>query len=119
VARPEIPHPLSGSDGLPTPSLLSFLLMLGTLSLWGIGIASDFWLSRQNVIQPARCYLCFLCRVLYRCGFWDCLGLLAQQTECYSTCPLLSLLVMSGTLSLWFFGIASGFRLSTQNGIQT
>ncbi|MGC0884972.1 hypothetical protein, partial [Pantoea agglomerans] len=25
VARPEIPHPLSGSDGLPTPLLLSLL----------------------------------------------------------------------------------------------
>ncbi len=33
VARPEIPHPLSGSDGLPTPSLLSSLFMLGSLSL--------------------------------------------------------------------------------------
>ncbi|WP_222942125.1 hypothetical protein, partial [Pantoea agglomerans] len=34
VARPEIPHPLSGSDGLPNPSLLSLLFMSGTLSLW-------------------------------------------------------------------------------------
>ncbi|WP_219811555.1 hypothetical protein, partial [Pantoea agglomerans] len=59
VARPEIPHPLSGSDGLPTPSLLFHLYMLGTLLLWVFEIASDFWLSTQNVIQPARCYLVF------------------------------------------------------------
>ncbi|WP_442799333.1 hypothetical protein, partial [Pantoea vagans] len=37
VARPEIPHPLSGSDGLPNPPRLSLLSVLGTLSLWVFG----------------------------------------------------------------------------------
>ncbi|WP_422884449.1 hypothetical protein, partial [Pantoea agglomerans] len=50
VARPEIHHPLSGSDGLPTPSLLSFLFMLSDLSLWvlGLSLRSDHQTARQQ-----------------------------------------------------------------------
>ncbi|WP_206108914.1 hypothetical protein, partial [Pantoea brenneri] len=71
VARPEIPHRLSASDGLPTP----------------------------------RCYFFFYDGYFIAVGFWDCLWLSAQQTKCYSTHPLLSILFMSGILSLWIFGI--------------
>ncbi|MDE8576663.1 hypothetical protein, partial [Pantoea vagans] len=52
VARPEIPHPLSGSDGLPDPLLLSLLIVLGTLSLWFFltGFGFGFKSSRQHTI---------------------------------------------------------------------
>ena len=60
-------------------AVISFF-MTGTLSLSVFGIASGFRLSRQNVIQPTRCYLFFLCRVFYRCGFLGLSFLSGRQT---------------------------------------
>ncbi|MGV2876585.1 hypothetical protein AB1Z69_00165, partial [Pantoea vagans] len=55
VARPEIPHPLSGSDGLPDPSLLFLVLVLGILSLYvsgiGFGFGFGFGFSGQQTTQ--------------------------------------------------------------------
>ncbi|MDH2125937.1 hypothetical protein N5J75_22445, partial [Pantoea brenneri] len=51
-------------------AVISFF-MTGTLSLSVFGIASGFRLSRQNVIQPTRCYLFFYVRYFIAVGFWN------------------------------------------------
>ena len=55
--------------------------------------------------QPLAVISAFYVGYFIAVGFWDCLWLSAQQTECYLTHPLLFLLFMSGILSLWIFGI--------------
>ncbi|MBK5017999.1 hypothetical protein IBT54_004978 [Pantoea sp. S62] len=45
-------------------------------------------------------------------------SLIRSAVQMASPTPsLLSLLLVLGTLSLWFFRIASGFRLSSQKGL--
>jgi len=50
-------------------------------------------------------------------SFQDCLCYQVGRQSDFQLHPLLSLLFMSGTLSLWVFGIACDFRVGRQSGI--
>jgi|GEM_PF-2425528 len=50
-------------------------------------------------------------------SFQDCLCYQVGRQSDFQLHPLLSLLFMSGTLSLWVFGIACDFRIGRQSGI--